>query len=113
MKSKQKSVRLENMVTPITYSMQIEPNLSSFTFGGSEVVDIYVNSPTKKIVFHCAELKISSVYVAQAGKKQLGKVSYNNTRETVTFTFFKLLNKGKATLTVDFEGILNDKMRGF
>ena len=39
--------------------------------------------------------------------------TYDEHRETSTFTFEAELPKGKAVLSINYDGILNDKMHGF
>ena len=46
-------------------------------------------------------------------KDHIKKISYNQKSETATFVFDKKIKKGRHTLTIAFQGILNDKMRGF
>ena len=40
-------------------------------------------------------------------------VSYDEAEETVTLSFETPLPTGRATLAIEYEGVLNDKMRGF
>ena len=40
-------------------------------------------------------------------------MSYNKAKETVSLSFRGALLPGKATLVIEYAGVLNDKMRGF
>ncbi|MBY0376881.1 M1 family metallopeptidase, partial [Patescibacteria group bacterium] len=47
------------------------------------------------------------------GEKIFAKISYDTEAQTATFSFPKIVPKGKAKLILIFKGLLNDKMRGF
>ena len=108
MKSK-KSVRLSKNATPIKYDIQIRPDLENFTFEGKEVITLFLTKKTKTLTLHSKELEIETARVEEL----FGKISYDQKRDTVTFSFAKTLPVGKIKLMVFFKGILNDKMRGF
>ena len=40
-------------------------------------------------------------------------MTFDKDKEEATFTFSEKLPAGKATLTIEYTGILNDKLRGF
>ncbi len=111
-------MRLSKDVVPVEYDIQLHPDLENFTFEGLETITISLQKQTNTLTLHAKEIEVSTAYVAS---KQLGnqitklfaKISYNTKAETVTFTFPKVLPKGKTKLAITFKGILNDKMRGF
>ena len=47
------------------------------------------------------------------GKEQKAAVTLDKDKEQATFTFPEKLPAGKATLTIAYTGILNNKLRGF
>lgn len=98
------SVRLSKFVIPKKYKISLAPNLANFTFSGKETIDVELLKSTKQVVLHSVDLKI---------KAANAKVSYNKKTETATLTFIKALPKGNHKLKLEFEGILNDQMRGF
>src|SRR3989344_8038789 len=102
-------VRLSKNVVPITYDLQLKPDLQNFTFEGLEIITISVLKPTRSINLHSKELEIETVHMSD----MWGKIAYDEKKETVTFSFPKVIPKGKAKVTLVFKGILNDKMRGF
>jgi aminopeptidase N/puromycin-sensitive aminopeptidase len=101
--------RLPSDVHPVHYTLHLTPDLKAATFAGSETIDVTLDSPKSAITLNAIELKIASV---KAGD-QVGTVSYDEGKEQATFTFAKPLPAGKATLALEFTGILNDKLRGF
>ncbi len=109
-----KSVRLSANVIPIHYAITLKPDLESHVFSGHETVTISILKPTKNITLHSKELAIKSAKVI-FGKNNLQpkNIVYDKKLETVTFEFLKALPKGKVKLSIIFEGILADNMRGF
>ena len=55
-------------VIPKNYQLTFEPNLTKFTFSGSEVISAFCKKPAKQITMDCAELKIISCVVTSKGK---------------------------------------------
>src|SRR3990167_3702423 len=109
-----KNVRLPAHVKPERYEIFLKPDLIGFSFEGEETIELVLSKPTKEITLHSAEIDIKSVEWVKVSKGSMGgKVKYNKKAETATFTFPKLLPKGKSQLKIIFKGILNDKMRGF
>lgn len=101
--------RLPNDVHPAHYSLHLTPDLKAATFTGSETIDVTLDRPSTAITLNAIELKIGSV---KAGG-QTATIAYDQSKEQATFTFAKPLPAGKATLAIEFTGILNDKLRGF
>jgi aminopeptidase N/puromycin-sensitive aminopeptidase len=53
------------------------------------------------------------VTVTAAGIQQAGTVSLDPSKEQATFTFAEKIPAGKATLAINYTGILNGELRGF
>ncbi len=106
-------MRLSEYIIPNKYSVSLVPDLDAFTFSGEEEIEIEIRKPTEKITLHAAELAILSAEIVQNKKTEAGIVSYSEKDETVTFSFPSKVGTGKASLILKFEGILNDKLRGF
>jgi puromycin-sensitive aminopeptidase len=109
-----KSVRLSAHISPERYKIILRPNLDSFTFSGEETIYLKIEKPVKEIILHSSELVIKSAeFIHQNEEIWVGSIKYNEKAETATFTFPKSLPKGVGQLKLIFEGVLNDKMRGF
>ncbi|MBU1000753.1 M1 family metallopeptidase [Patescibacteria group bacterium] len=109
-----KNVRLPVHVRPERYKIMLKPDLDKFTFTGQVTIDLLLDKPTKQITLHAVELEIEAAeFIHQQRKTWAGKISYDPSAETATFTFPKKIQKGKGKLKLIFKGVLNDKMRGF
>ena len=113
-KEKKLSVRLPSNAVPIHYAITLKPDMESRTFYGHETISISLKKQTKKITLHSKELAIKSASVI-FGKNNIeaSHISYDPQMETATFEFSSMLQKGKLKLSIVFEGILADNMRGF
>ena len=113
-KSKHVSVRLVSDVLPSHYAITLKPDLESNTFSGHETITISLIKPLKKITLHSKELSIKTANIIFGKNNVIAKnISYDQTHETATFEFAESLPKGKVKLSLTFEGILADNMRGF
>ena len=101
--------RLPGGAHPEHYSLTLTPDLNAATFTGEETIDVVLDAPSRAITLNAIEIKFLSV---KAGS-QTAAVSEDTTKEQATFTFPESLPAGKATLTISYTGILNDKLRGF
>lgn len=108
-----KSVRLPSFVIPIRYRLTIQPDLAGFIFGGEETIELNLEKSVKEITLHAKDLRISEAEYQVTNSKYQGRVKLNPKDETATFLFAKSLPKGKGELSLKFQGVLNDKMRGF
>ncbi len=134
---KKKFERLPANVKPVIYDLSLSPDLSSFSFSGKEVVLLKVSlmsvihpqsfpiSPayillqiaeaTSKIVLNCLDLVIKSVAIKLLPDGQLITPDFviSVEDETLTLQFPDMLPVSDAELTIEFNGELNDKMKGF
>lgn len=111
---KRKSVRLTSHIKPEQYDLTLKPDLEAFTFSGKEVITLTLDKATTEITLHSKDIKIDTVEVIQGKDIQFAqKISYDTKPETVTFVFKQPIKKGKAKLSVVFEGIINETLRGF
>ncbi len=109
-----KSVRLPSHISPLRYSLTLKPDLEAFTFSGKEIIDITIDKAVKEITLHSKDIKIDIGEIIQNKEIQFAdKIIYNTKAETVTFKFKKNIKKGKAKLSIIFEGIINENLRGF
>ncbi|XP_052816194.1 puromycin-sensitive aminopeptidase-like isoform X1 [Mya arenaria] len=106
--------RLPTNVVPVNYDVTLKPSLKSFTFEGSETIQVTVVEPTKAISVNCIEIEVKSVqYQADGGSEITGTIEYKKENEIAVFTFPEQLPAGKGSLKLTFTGELNDRMKGF
>ncbi|CAI0448373.1 unnamed protein product [Linum tenue] len=110
--------RLPEFAVPKHYEIRLKPDLSSFRFAGSVAVDLDIVSSTKAIVLNAAELSITSGSVSFSSKAT-SEVMKPVTAEAVEadeiliLEFPETIPLGIGVLKLEFEGILNDKLKGF
>lgn len=110
------NVKLSKDINPISYDIQLRPDLENFTFEGMEIITLLISKDTRILTMHSKELEIMTAQIEGKNKKDkifAQKISYDTKKETVSFVFKEKIPKGKKKLTLVFKGILNDKMRGF
>eukprot|EP00092_Neocalanus_flemingeri_P075261 GFUD01093210.1.p1 GENE.GFUD01093210.1~~GFUD01093210.1.p1 ORF type:complete len:879 (+),score=304.01 GFUD01093210.1:50-2638(+) len=105
--------RLPISVIPTHYTITLKPDLVGHTFTGQAVVKVDVNEAVKTIVCNVNELEIQSATVVSGTTTMSPTIALNKEEETVTLSCDQELAVGSATVTYNFTGILNDKMRGF
>ncbi|MGH7313499.1 MAG: M1 family metallopeptidase, partial [Candidatus Rokuibacteriota bacterium] len=106
--------RLPRHAAPTRYELRLEPDLSTATFTGSEVVTITVSDATSEIVLNAVELSVTeAVITGEHGETHRASVSLEETLERCRLDFDSRLGPGRWQLRLTFRGILNDKLRGF
>jgi len=99
-------------VKPINYKLSFEPDLKRFTFTGKETITINCKKPTKIISINCAEIKIKSLHVKCKGQVLSSSAKTNEKKEELQITLKEKI-KGRASIILEFQGILNDRLLGF
>ncbi len=97
---------------PINYQLTFEPDLKKFTFSGTEIIAVSCKKPTNLITIHCAELKIKSCIVMSGKDIITSTLKINEKKEELSIKLSKKI-KGAATISLEFQGILNDRLLGF
>ncbi|HSB78259.1 MAG TPA: M1 family metallopeptidase [Candidatus Methylomirabilis sp.] len=106
--------RLPRTVVPTRYQIRLEPDLATFTFAGTETVEVTIRQAVTEVVLNAAELQIRTVSLQDSrGKTLHGTAVLDEAAERVTLRFSQSLSPGPCTLSLDFTGILNDKLHGF
>ena len=108
--------RLPSGVHPEHYSLTLTPDLKAATFAGEETIDVMLDRPSTTIRLNAAEIKFLSVKGSTAlssSNALTAQVSLDGEKEQATFTFPQPLPAGRTKLTIQYAGILNDKLRGF
>ncbi|MBM3945105.1 MAG: M1 family metallopeptidase [SAR202 cluster bacterium] len=113
--TEQKSVRLPEHIRPTRYVITLEPDLKKFVFKGRQTVDLTIAKPTRTIVVNADELKIQPAVLSTGSGKVFKSAAptLDEQAETATFEFADAIPAGKATLDLEYTGILNDRLRGF
>ena len=101
-----------NTTIPINYNLTFEPDLKKFTFEGSEIISINCKKPTNTIKINCAEIKIKSCTVKSQNKAIKSSAKTNEKKEELQIKLASKI-KGIATINLEFQGILNDRLLGF
>ncbi|CAG8512204.1 7007_t:CDS:10 [Ambispora gerdemannii] len=102
---------LPTNVRPFHYDLTLTPDLEDFTFKGSESITLNINENTKTITLNANQIEVQT---AKLNSIDSSDISYDDKKQTVTFTFPSEVQAGTlAVLHIDFTGIINDKMNGF
>ena len=99
-------------INPINYELVFEPDFKKFTFTGKETITINCKKVTKIISINCAEIKIKSCLVKCKGKTISSSTKTNKKKEELRITLKEKI-KGRASIILEFQGILNDRLLGF
>jgi puromycin-sensitive aminopeptidase len=103
--------RLPRTVIPSRYDVVLEPDLDAATFSGTVQIDVDVVSdhPVSDLVLNAIELDVHWCEVdGEVMPHHLDPES-----ERLFISSNHPLEPGGHTLTISFDGILNDKLRGF
>lgn len=101
--------KLYDTITPVNYKLDLTPDISTFTFYGSETVTFTIADPSKELVWHGAALKIESAKIGD----QSAAVSYDKDEQTITFSFKDELAAGEHALNIEFTGEISDGLHGW
>lgn len=73
-----------------------------------------VKTPTDSIVLNCLDLTINKASVASSGsaRQDASQITSNGDLETLTLVFPNEVPAGRAWLSLEFTGEINDKMKG-
>jgi puromycin-sensitive aminopeptidase len=107
--------RLSDSVVPNHYAIRLTPNVETFEFTGTVLIDALVKEPVTQVTLHAVDLAIQTVRVWSARHKDhpTPVIRMDPESETATFTFAQELPVGRLILEIDYTGTLNDKMAGF
>ena len=97
---------------PINYNLTFEPDLKKFTFAGTEEITVSCKKPINIITMHCAEIKIKSCVVT-SGKDVIKSTPKTDAKKESLSIKLGQKVKGKISISLEFQGILNDRLLGF
>ena len=99
-------------IRPIHYALRFEPDLDKRRFVGRAVIDARADAPTKTITMNAAELAVRSCTVTCAGQRIGSRTRLVQRAEELVITTRRPV-LGPFTVSIDFAGILNDRLLGF
>ena len=97
---------------PINYNLTFEPDLKNFIFKGLETITVNCKKTTNTITMNCAEIKIKSCCVKSEDKIIKSTIKLNDKKEQLQIKLNSKI-KGDATINLEFQGTLNDRLLGF
>ncbi|PYI04445.1 aminopeptidase 2 [Aspergillus sclerotiicarbonarius CBS 121057] len=104
------SGRLPTNVRPVHYDLMLEPDLETFMFRGRVDIRLDVLEETTSITLHAIDLAIDD---PQVSNQRVANLYRNKDKQTVTVHLHEPLTAGQTTtLSLHFEGVLNDSMAG-
>ena len=101
--------RLPDGVRPSRYDVLLRPSLADASFGGSVRIELRVDDATDELVLNADELTITSCEVDGAAATW----RLEPATERLFVTPATAIAAGASVLTIEFDGVLNDKLRGF
>ncbi|KAL2643510.1 hypothetical protein R1flu_011097 [Riccia fluitans] len=112
------TMRLPRFVEPRRYDIELMPNLDTCKFDGKVAVRLEIVDKTNHIVLNAADLNIyeKSVSLRTSATRQVvwpTRIELVKDDEILILTFEEILPLGDALLSMDFQGTLNDQMKGF
>lgn len=113
MEPDQNPYRLPREVIPLRYQLRLEPDLTNFTFSGSEQIEIEITEPVTEIVLNAIELDLQSAEIKHSSQQTNLEISYQEETQRVILASPGLLPVGPAILDIKFTGVLNDQLHGF
>ena len=106
--------RLAPTVIPSAYRLFLTPDLNDYTFSGRVEIDVFISEDIDRFSLNALELELSQVTLTSHGVERLsGEPVFDSRYQTATFTFDDVLSVGDATVSLSFEGVLNDQLHGF
>ncbi|CAM8961662.1 unnamed protein product [Rhodiola kirilowii] len=108
--------RLPKFAVPNRYDLTLKPDLDACTFSGSVHIDLDIVSDTSFIVLNAADLTLvpGSVLFNTVHKiLEPENVELVEEDEILVLGFSDNLPLGKGVLTIWFEGVLEDNLKGF
>ncbi len=97
---------------PASYRISLEPDLRAFTFRGRVTVAGAMESAGREVLLNAAELDVKRCVVAGRGDPEPCGVTFREAEQLLVITLPRE-TEGRLALTIDFDGILNDRMAGF
>jgi aminopeptidase N len=105
--------RLPENVAVESYDLKFEPNLAKATFTGEETIRLKLLKPANSITLNSAEIEFKESTIKSGSSTQTATVTTDDKKEFATLAVPKEIAAGAVEIHIQFNGILNDKLRGF
>src|ERR1022692_2240143 len=105
--------KLPKNVVPISYDIQLKPNIGKRSFTGSETVALDVRKPAKTITLNANTIAIASAkLLGSNGRVERAAIAIDVRQQIATLTFQKEIAPGAYQLSLDFSGTINQSGQG-
>src|SRR5207237_4760292 len=104
--------KLPKQVVPLEYSIRIVPDVSKFTFSGSETVQLKASAPVHELVLNSLELEIAKASI-DGTKLSPAAIKLDPNNELLTAPLPNELAIGEHSLALEFSGTITPKGRCF
>ncbi len=105
--------QLPRNAIPIHYTIRAMPDAANLRFAATVAIDLTVTQPSRALTLNAAELSFETVTVTpQGGKPMAAQVAVNADAQTVTFSFPRVLAKGRYRLDITYAGVINTQANG-
>ncbi|XP_015696321.2 aminopeptidase M1-D [Oryza brachyantha] len=104
--------RLPRFAAPRRYDLRLRPDLVACTFTGAASVAVDVSAPTRFLVLNAVDLAVDRASIRFQGLAPAA-VSLFEEDQIMVLEFGGELPVGEGVLGMNFDGTLNDQMRGF
>ena len=104
--------RLPSNVRPIRYEINLSPNLRKQNFNGNVNIQLNILETTSSISLNVAELEIKKVSIDN-NSDNISNWEIDEDYEILKINFSNKIEIGEHNLSLEFNGLLNDKLRGF
>lgn len=103
------TTQLPRNVRPSHYDLSFTPDADKMSFSANVKIAIEVVEPTATVTLQAADLAFSKAEIAGVGA---AKVKVDDEAQTASFTFGKVLPKGKYVLALDYTGKIYTQAAG-
>ena len=103
------TTQLPRNVRPSHYDLSFTPDADKMSFTAQVKIAIEVVEPTATVTLQAADLTFSKAEIAGVGA---GQVKVDEDAQTASFTFGKVLPKGKYVLALDYAGKIYTQAAG-
>ena len=107
------SYRLSESIRPSRYQLSLAPDIAAATFTGRVTIDISLAEELSEVKINSVDLDIAKATFRQGDAQSPATISYDSENEMAVLALETSLAAGDASLTMEFSGVLNDRLAGF